>query len=410
LRKWIRHSKKDSGRSSFGLEEILSEPLTFEGFHKTHRALWAFSALFWAAFLTQAFGGISTRFGLFWAAYFAFSVYALKKIENTFSRLQDILGRMEPLARPFALIERFSRDPSLSENLSEFQNASATMALARLRSGFSYLGIQTHPVLLFALNGLVPWNYFFVSRVEAARLSLNERWPAVFRQLAWFEAMASFALFHRYQSRVFPRVSERLEIRGGRHPLLPLSKNVANDFSWPAEKTLALITGSNMAGKSTFLRMMGVNILLARAGAPVLAEDMTFPVAPLLTCIRVSDSVRDGFSYFYAETKRIGEILKTAREQRSVFLIDEIFKGTNNRERFIGGKAVIGALADSPSQGFVTTHDLDLTSLQNPRLANFHFRDEVGDSDMSFSYKIEAGPCPTTNALKIMALSGLPVP
>jgi DNA mismatch repair ATPase MutS len=175
---------------------------------------------------------------------------------------------------------------------------------------------------------------------------------------------------------------------------------------------LGLLTGSNMSGKSTFLRTVGVNQLLANMGAPVFAEEFVTRPLRIETCIEVSDSLRDGFSYFYAEVRKLKSILKAADQGEPVlFLVDEIFRGTNNRERQIGSRAVIKSLARPPgAMGFISTHDLELTSLEtsSPTLMNLHFREDIDDrGKMVFSYHLRHGPCPTTNALKIMQAEGI---
>ncbi|MEQ1878536.1 MAG: DNA mismatch repair protein MutS, partial [Bdellovibrionia bacterium] len=134
------------------------------------------------------------------------------------------------------------------------------------------------------------------------------------------------------------------------------------------------------------------------------------PLARPLTCIRVSDSVRDGVSYFYAETLRLKTLLDGAGPA-TMYLIDEMFRGTNNRERLIGSQSVVAALIGTKSLGIVTTHDLELTQLErnHTELTNWHFSDDLDPSGLKFSYKINKGPCPSTNALRIMKSLGLPV-
>jgi DNA mismatch repair ATPase MutS len=170
-----------------------------------------------------------------------------------------------------------------------------------------------------------------------------------------------------------------------------------------------------MAGKSTFLRSVGLNTCLAYAGAPVNADRLRLSLFRLFTCIKVSDSVQDGLSYFYAEVRRL-KLLLDAVELRNeipvLFLIDEIFRGTNNRERHIGSEAYIRSLSNNGNAlGLIATHDLDLTKLADGivGISNFHFREEIGDGRMVFDYLLRQGPCPTTNALKIMRIEGLPV-
>jgi len=174
-----------------------------------------------------------------------------------------------------------------------------------------------------------------------------------------------------------------------------------------------LITGSNMAGKSTFLRTMGINLCLAYSGAPVNATSLRVSLFEIYACIKVSDSLADGYSYFYAEVRRLQGLLARLQAKPTLpmfFLIDEIYKGTNNEERLIGSTAYIHALVGQNCVGAISTHDLELVKLSAslPMLQNYHFREDVRDGQMIFDYKLHDGPCPTRNALKIMKLAGLP--
>jgi DNA mismatch repair ATPase MutS len=178
------------------------------------------------------------------------------------------------------------------------------------------------------------------------------------------------------------------------HPLIPAGKRIHNNFSFDEHSRIALITGSNMAGKSSFLRTLGLFRVFA--------------------CIRINDSLTDGFSLFYAEVKRLKMLLSAVESDSSfpvLFLIDEIFRGTNNIERFIGSREFVRALAKLPTIGAVATHDLELAKLaeENEAISNYHFREEVKNGQMIFDYTLRSGPCPTTNALKIMSMAGLPV-
>ena len=198
------------------------------------------------------------------------------------------------------------------------------------------------------------------------------------------------------------------------HPLLKPESKVCNDFALDGKHRVVILTGSNMAGKSTFLRTIGVNLSLAYAGAPVNATHLQTSLFRLFTCIKVSDSVQDGLSYFYAEVKRLQALLAATKMNDRLpvlFLIDEIFRGTNSRERLIGSRSYIRALSQGPSMGLIATHDLELIKLADEieGVTNYHFREEVHDGRMVFDYRLRSGPCPTTNALKIMSLEGLPV-
>ncbi|HVO41264.1 MAG TPA: hypothetical protein VMT34_01515, partial [Aggregatilineales bacterium] len=149
-------------------------------------------------------------------------------------------------------------------------------------------------------------------------------------------------------------------------------------------------------------------------GGPVCAADLSVGLFRLFTCIRVSDSLADGFSYFYAEVQRLKALLNALEEPGArplFFLIDEIFRGTNNQERLIGSRAYLRALVGRNGLGVISTHDLELIRLadETPLIINRHFREDVIDDRLVFDYKLRPGPSPTTNALKIMALAGLPV-
>jgi DNA mismatch repair ATPase MutS len=241
-------------------------------------------------------------------------------------------------------------------------------------------------------------------------------WLETWVQLEALSSLANFADLH--PQAVFPEVHSQadpvFQAVGIRHPLIPYDHAVANDFSFANLGELALITGSNMAGKSTFLKTIGINLCLAYAGGPALAVSLHCRPFRLYSCIRITDSLADGISYFYAEVKRLRGLLEAleAADERPVFyLIDEIFRGTNNRERLIGSQAYVQALLGAPGVGLIATHDLELAGLaeQDQRALNYHFRDEVSDGRLAFDYLVRPGPSPTTNALKIMAIEGLPL-
>jgi hypothetical protein len=349
--------------------------------------------------------------GAVWFAYFVVSMMSLNRYSEGFGRIQALGLQLEALIPLFSRLERW--DTRARERFAPSLAASPlTVKLKSLNRQAGFLSIQTHPLVNVLINGVIPWNYFFLARAEVIRRGLSDRWNQTTRELHELEVLGSLAVLHRFQSRVFPLVTDEVvfQVIGLRHPLIRRERNVANDFELEKGKRLILITGSNMSGKSTFLRTVGVNQTLALMGAPVFADKMTTFRLPVGSCIRVSDSVRDGVSYFYAETLRLKDILKDA-QSGSLYLIDEMFRGTNNRERLIGSQAIVGALLKTSSIGFISTHDLELTLLEekHSQLQNWHFRDDIDESGIRFSYKIHPGPCPTTNALKIMNSLGLPV-
>jgi len=280
-------------------------------------------------------------------------------------------------------------------------------------------GLRQNPLLWFWLNALVPWDLYVAERLRRCQAALQSRLPGWLDR--WFElealnSLATFAYLH--PEAVYPAIHEEgeplLAVTAVGHPLIRDEVRICNDYRAAGLGEVAIITGSNMAGKSSFLRTLGVNLVLAYAGGPVLAQSFEAQLFRLYTSIRVNDSVTDGFSYFYAEVRRLQGLLaalEAADERPLFFLIDEIFRGTNNRERLIGSRSFVRALVGGRGVGLIATHDLELVKLadENTAVRNFHFRDDVVDGRMVFDYRLHPGPCPTTNALKIMRLAGLPV-
>jgi DNA mismatch repair ATPase MutS len=246
-------------------------------------------------------------------------------------------------------------------------------------------------------------------------------WLETLAELEAANALATFAYLHPAYH--WPAPSNNAPEGPGRailnakalgHPLIPCAQRVTNDLDLRGLGRVLLVTGSNMSGKSTFLRTIGINACLAQAGAPVCADLFEWTWVRIACCIRVDDSLEAGLSFFYAEVKRLKRLLDAAQDGAAppvLFLIDEIFKGTNNRERLTGSRAYIQALAASNGFGLVTTHDLELADMEReiPTLTNAHFQETVQANQLQFDYTLRPGPCPTTNALRIMALEGLPV-
>jgi len=283
--------------------------------------------------------------------------------------------------------------------------------------------LQKNLLLWVVLNVLIPWDFYFAHRFNqyksqaAVHLPL---WLDVWFELEALNSLANFAYLN--PEYVLPEVltceasSQHLPFQASAlgHPLIPEEKKVTNDFAINNLGEIDLITGSNMSGKSTFLRTLGINLCLAFAGGPVNASSLQTSLFRLFTCIKISDSVTESYSYFYAEVRRLKALLSAVEESNPLplfFLIDEIFKGTNNRERRLGSEAYISALAGRNCLGIITTHDLDLVKLADklPELKNYHFKEDIVDGRMVFDYILRPGPSPTTNALKIMQMEGLPV-
>ena len=240
-------------------------------------------------------------------------------------------------------------------------------------------------------------------------------WISVVGQFEALVALSGYSFEHPHDS--FPDLLDapggRLDAQGLRHPLMRESQCVPNDVRLGGDLRLLIVSGSNMSGKSTLLRAVGLNLVLAWAGAPVRAQ--RFAVSPLRVgaSIRVMDSLQDGKSRFYSEITRLREIVNLASGDRTVlFLLDELLSGTNSHDRKIGAEAIVRSLIDRGAIGIITTHDLALAHIADDlpgRAANVHFADTLENGQLHFDYQLMPGIVERSNALDLMRSVGLEV-
>lgn len=357
-----------------------------------------------------------------------------KQLEAVFSFIEQYptahTVQLEKMCAPFQTID--PRPSKLMKRLKRIARAAQITQNQTVSQAMAVAGQGTSQGIALLFNSIVPWDlflsYFLAQCKEAARKNLP-LWLDAWYELEAVCSLATFAYLN--PDYVMPEIIESKKREGQKgqekqessvalrairlgHPLIPDEDRIVNNVTIECPSDVMLITGSNMAGKSTFLRTMGINLCLAYAGGVVCATDLQTRFYEINCCISVSDSLADGYSYFYAEVRRLRFILDRVREETPypVFiLIDEIFKGTNNRERLIGSRAYIHALAEAECLGAISTHDLELVTLSGElrQIKNYHFRDDVVKGEMVFDYTLYRGPCPTTNALKIMQKEGLPI-
>ena len=384
--------------------------------------------------LTTISLALATMFGRlpgYWM--FSFAAYALiyfmtDQGEELLEHAVGLHLETERLATVLGYIERHAQrqqTPLASTWDSLIGTVSPTVQLTRAARTLHAISIKAHPLVHLLVNALCPWDLWFLRRLIHIQRDIRQALPQWLNCLAEVEAasaLATFAYLHPDYAWPTPVTMSgehngtppRLQADHLAHPLLPAKTRVANDVRLAGRGSIHLITGSNMSGKSTFLRTIGVNLCLAQAGGPVCARSFEWTWSRLACCIRVDDSLDAGLSFFYAEVKRLKAILDTTQESTApptLFLIDEIFKGTNNRERLIGSRAYITELSKGNGYGLVSTHDLELADLEHavPGLTNAHFQETVSAGALTFDYRFRPGPCPTTNALRIMELEGLPI-
>lgn len=296
----------------------------------------------------------------------------------------------------------------------------AVRELRRLHDLVGYLELRRHLLLWFPVNALLLWDLFFalaIGRWQRRAGRAVRRWLEALGEL---EARSSLAGLHfDNPDWAWPEFTEEpaaLRAQALGHPLLVARRRVGNDVELPGPGRGWLLTGSNMSGKSTLLRSIGLLQVLAWAGGPVCARAARLSPMRLRTVMRIDDSVLTGVSHFYAELQRLKETLDEAERARTsggpplCYLLDEILHGTNTRERELGARLVVKTLCRRGATGAVSTHDLSLASLEEDTggaVRNVHFTESVHGGQMTFDYVLRQGPVKTTNALRLMRLVGM---
>jgi hypothetical protein len=368
--------------------------------------------------------GISTYWTMsllvYLAIYFSGNRIIKDLIDET-SRLEKEFGKLSSI---FTYLKKakLNNAPEISKLILPFKikGENPSDLLEKVSFLSKVIQLRGNGFVWFLLIALFPIDYVIAYRLNSLKKKINlhlGEWISIWHNLEALSSLANFAVLNKGYT--FPTFSNNVNevifsSHKISHPLIKKEVKIKNDFSISGKGKIALITGSNMSGKSTFLRTVAINQALAKAGSVVDADYFQTSLFRLFTCIKVSDSVTDGISYFYAEVKRLKVLLDELNKREDIpvlFFIDEIFKGTNNKERLIGSKSFINKIVGDNGIGFISTHDLDLVHLEdeNRFVTNYHFKEEIRDDRMVFDYLIHRGPCPTTNALKIMELEGLPV-
>jgi ABC-type multidrug transport system fused ATPase/permease subunit len=358
------------------------------------------------------------------AIYGATYLFTYRSMEDAFGQAHYLSTTLDKFRAVLVFLERYSYRPGshlagLCQPVwgAERRPSSYMRRIAGIASAAS---IGANPVVWLLINVFVPWDVFFAFQLQRYKKVMREVLPTWLE--AWYElealnSLANFSYLNPGYS--FPQIfSDKkdgcFEAKAVGHPLIPDEDKICNDFSLEELGEVVIITGSNMSGKSTFLRTIGINLSLAYAGAPVNAEYLETRLFRLFSVIQVTDSLADGISYFYAEVRRLKALIDALEQENELplfFLIDEIFRGTNNRERQIGSRAYVSLLVGGHGTGLISTHDLELVSIaeQVPNVTNYHFQEQVAKGRMIFDYDLRSGPSKTTNALQIMQMEGLPI-
>jgi hypothetical protein len=307
-------------------------------------------------------------------------------------------------ARPARAIARLDRLVDLCDLKRKVEGPAALLFLwvwHVIVAPFSYLFWYTH--IAFAIES---W--------RAAHGRAIADWLRVGGEFEAFCAIAGYAYEHPDDP--FPEVVDEGPLFDGedvRHPLIPAARSVPNSVCLGPDVRLLIVSGSNMSGKSTLLRTVGINTVLAHAGAPVRARRLRVSPLAIGATIRIQDSLQAGTSRFYTEIERLRHIIEQTRsDAHLIFLLDELLHGTNSHDRALGSTAILGGLLRRGAIGLATTHDLALARIADdlaPHARNVHFRDELKDGRMVFDYRMHPGVSTTSNALALMRAVGLEI-
>ncbi|MEI8211796.1 MAG: hypothetical protein WCI02_06585 [Planctomycetota bacterium] len=358
------------------------------------------------------------------------TITIMGSVHDVFVRVGTANRELQSLSTLFSLVEELQPK---SELLNEIRSdlighpTSSTQAIGQLRRTMSFAGIQRNPLFFipyWILQLILLWDIRVLERLEGWKKEFGNQIARWIQGLGTIEALNSAATIAdenpdwAYPT-WFDNRNRTLQIQTLGHPLLKDSSRVCNDVSIDRSHPLLLVTGSNMAGKSTLLRSLGINTILARTGSPVACRAWNGPNLEVASSIRVQDSLQDGVSFFMAELKRLRSIVDFTETQldqhgrSTLVLLDEILQGTNSRERQIAVEQVLGQLIALEAIVVASTHDLDLAkSASLVDIAQVvHFREffetRDGTEVMRFDYVMRPGVTPTTNALKLLELVGL---
>ncbi|HCE58851.1 MAG TPA: hypothetical protein DER09_13740 [Prolixibacteraceae bacterium] len=330
-------------------------------------------------------------------------------------------GRKSALLEKYmALLEYIGKGDFKSEKLLQMKHSvihpkPAGKTFSELKNWVNRFEYRQNIIVAFLLNSLLLWDIRCMFHLWRWHQQHHGEIAGWLDAIAAFDELITFGGFAgNHPGFVYPEVANdnfifRAEQLG--HPLLPQNKRVGNDFTVAGWSKAVIITGANMAGKSTFLRTVGINLILAETGAPVCAQCMVFTPVQLFTNMRTTDSLQKEESYFFAELKRIKRVLELLENGMPVFVIlDEMLKGTNSLDKLNGSKELVKKLLQLPAVSFIATHDLKLSEMEvnfPEQVSNLCFEIKIESNEMVFDYKLSDGVTQTMNATFLMRKMGI---
>lgn len=357
-----------------------------------------------------------TFFMVLYTLLFVASLLPVKLIREKMSFFEKKLNSLKTYSHLFEIIENenFNSQAIIDLQQKIKTNKPASQAIEQLQK-ISHNLDQSQNLLGFViLNPLFFWNVIYAIKIEKWIEENKENINQWFNAIGEFDSFISLALFaYNHPSYTYPEIADKqiFEAKGLGHPMINRDVCVTNDVNISNHPYFLVVTGANMAGKSTYLRTVGLNLTLANIGAPVFAESLKFYPFHLVTNLRTSDSLADNESYFFAELKRLKMIIDRLQSGEEVFIIlDEILKGTNSEDKQKGSIALMKQLIANKGCGIIATHDLILGNLEKEypnEVKNYRFEADITNEELTFTYKIREGVAQNMNACFLMSKMGI---
>lgn len=358
-------------------------------------------------------------FSLLVIAFYFSSLFISKRITSVYILLSKIVSEINSLYKQLNWFEKEKFQSKyllqIQEKIKLHSSISASKEIKILENILNRFDVRLNVFAFFFLNTFLLWDLRQMLALQEWKKQNKTTVPFWFWAIAEIEVVNTVAtLAFNHPEWCYPEIADEHFTLAGKeigHPLIPVKQRVTNTFNIEGTGKIGLITGSNMAGKSTFLRSVGINLILAYAGAPVCAEEFIVSVSKLMTSMRISDNLAENTSTFYAELKKLKNIIEAVNANEKVFiLLDEILRGTNSLDRHTGSKALIKQLIKEHAIAVIATHDIELAQLEQEfpaSVSNYHFDVQVAGNELFFDYKLKEGICKSMNASILMKKIGI---
>ena len=330
----------------------------------------------------------------------------LKRVNAIYNEANKITDTINQYSELLQIIESSDFKSELLIDQQEkikTESANASLILKKLGRALDRLNSRNNFIVGIFGNALLLWDVLSIHLLEKWINNYSMKVESWFDAIYYIDAIQSSANYaYNHPIFCFPKINNDdmvIEAKELGHPLIPEAKRINNDFSID-KKNFIIITGANMAGKSTFLRTLSLNIVLANAGLPTSAKEFNYSPVKLITSMRTSDSLQKEESYFFSELKRLKFIVDNIKTEKYFIILDEILKGTNSKDKEMGSKKFVEKLVASGSTGIIATHDLGLCEIHKrfPQVINNYFDAEIINGELYFDYKFKKGICQNMNA------------